>query len=260
MRSARASDRSFVLALALAFVASAALTIAWCGSMSRMHAMPMPGGWSMSMMWMRMPGQTWPGLAASFLGMWVAMMTAMMLPSLLPMLRRYRAAVAAAGIARADRPTAVACAAYFAVWTLFGLAAFVAGAAIAALEMALPALARTAPLASGAIVTIAGAAQLTRWKARQLACCRRADACGAAVRGDLAGAWRHGLMLGVRCVRCCLGLTIALLVVGAMDLGAMAFATAAISAERLAPRGERIARISGVVLLAAGLGMLGRAV
>jgi predicted metal-binding membrane protein len=34
------------------------------------------------MAWMRMPGQTWPGAAASFLGMWVVMMVAMMLPSL----------------------------------------------------------------------------------------------------------------------------------------------------------------------------------
>jgi predicted metal-binding membrane protein len=46
------------------------------------------GGLSMSvsMPWMRMPGQTWPGVAAGFLAMWLAMMVAMMLPSLLPML------------------------------------------------------------------------------------------------------------------------------------------------------------------------------
>ena len=55
-----------------------------------MGDMPMPGGWAMSMMWMRMPGQTWPGAAASFLGTWTAMMVAMMLPSLVPMLWRYR--------------------------------------------------------------------------------------------------------------------------------------------------------------------------
>jgi hypothetical protein len=29
--------------------------------MSAMGEMPMPGGWTMSMAWMRMPGQTWPG-------------------------------------------------------------------------------------------------------------------------------------------------------------------------------------------------------
>ena len=53
----------------------------------------MPGGWSMSMAWMRTGEQTWPGVAASFLGMWAVMMMAMMLPSLVPMLGRYREAV-----------------------------------------------------------------------------------------------------------------------------------------------------------------------
>ena len=67
--------------------------------------MPMPGGWTMSMAWMRMPGQTWPGAASSFLGMWVVMMVAMMLPSLVPMLLRYRRAVGRQGNAArwADR-------------------------------------------------------------------------------------------------------------------------------------------------------------
>ena len=31
-----------------------------------MDAMPMTGGWTMSMMWTRMPGQTWAGAEASF--------------------------------------------------------------------------------------------------------------------------------------------------------------------------------------------------
>ena len=61
--------------------------------MSAMDEMVMPGGWTMSMVWMRMPGQTWASAAASFLGMWVVMMVAMMLPSLIPMLLRYRQAV-----------------------------------------------------------------------------------------------------------------------------------------------------------------------
>src|SRR6185503_20496768 len=80
--SARASQRAFVGVSALLFAASAAVTIVWCESMSAMDEMPMPGGWTMSMAWMRMPAQTWPGAAVSFLGMWVVMMVAMMLPSL----------------------------------------------------------------------------------------------------------------------------------------------------------------------------------
>jgi len=65
--------------------------------MSAMGEMPMPGGWTMSMAWMRMPGQTWPGDAAAFLGISVVMMVAMMLPSLVPMLWRYRQAVGRPG-------------------------------------------------------------------------------------------------------------------------------------------------------------------
>jgi hypothetical protein len=86
MVSDRASQRAFFGVSALLFAASAVVTIVWCASMSAMGEMPMPGGWTMAMAWMRMPGQTWAGAAASFLGMWVVMM----LPSLVPMLWRYR--------------------------------------------------------------------------------------------------------------------------------------------------------------------------
>jgi predicted metal-binding membrane protein len=44
-----------------------------------------------------------------------------------------------------------------------------------------------------------------------------------------------------------------LLVVGVMDLRAMALVTAAISVERLAPAGLRAARCIGLILIAAGL-------
>src|SRR4029453_7254797 len=93
MASDRPSQQAFLVVSALLFAASAAVTIVRCASMSAMGGMPMPGGWTMSMAWMRMPGQTWPGVAATFLGMWVVMMVAMMLPSLVPMLQRYRQAV-----------------------------------------------------------------------------------------------------------------------------------------------------------------------
>jgi predicted metal-binding membrane protein len=88
--SERASQRAFFGASALLFAAIATVTIDWCASMSAIGEMPMPGGGTMSMAWMRVPGQTWPGAAASFVGMWVVMMVAMMLPCLVPMLWRYR--------------------------------------------------------------------------------------------------------------------------------------------------------------------------
>jgi hypothetical protein len=61
MASERASHHAFFGVSAVLFAASAALTTLWCASMSAMGAMPMPGGWTMAMAWMRMPGQTWPG-------------------------------------------------------------------------------------------------------------------------------------------------------------------------------------------------------
>ena len=55
------SERAFFGVSALLFAASAAATVVWCASMSATGGMPMPGGWTMSMAWMRMPGQTWTG-------------------------------------------------------------------------------------------------------------------------------------------------------------------------------------------------------
>jgi predicted metal-binding membrane protein len=254
-----ASQRAFVGTSAALFAASTALTIAWCSSMSAMHGMPMPGGWSMSMMWMRMPGQTWPGVATAFLGMWLVMMVAMMLPALMPMLWRYRRANAVTSHVHSGGLTALVGAAYFFVWMLFGAIAFLVGAILTSLEMQLPLLARAVPDAIGAIVLVSGVLQFSAWKAHHLTCCRGMPDCCAARRADGRTAWRYGLRLGLHCVHCCFGLTTLLLVVGVMDLRAMALVTAAISLERLAPGGVRVARFIGVVVLAAGLFLIARA-
>src|SRR5215472_7137572 len=181
MTSDRASQQAFFCVSALLFVVSAVVTVVWCTSMSAVGEMPMPGGWTMSMAWMRMPEQTWPLAAASFLGMWVVMMVAMMLPSLVPMLRRYRQAVGSAGETRLGRLTALVAVGYFVVWTVFGMAAFVLGVALAAIEMQQPELARVAPIAVGCVVLIAGFLQFTAWKARHLTSCREAPGRGCAL-------------------------------------------------------------------------------
>jgi predicted metal-binding membrane protein len=256
----RAERPGFWGASALLFVTSTAATIGWCGSMSATAEMPMPGGWRMSMAWMRMPGQTWSSAGASFLGMWIAMMVAMMLPSLLPMLRHYRATIGAAGDGRLGRLTLLVGAGYFLVWTLFGVVVFPLGVTLASVEMRLPSLARAVPGSVGLVVLLAGALQLTSWKARRLACCRgAADGCARAMPADPGTAWRHGLRLGTDCVRCCAGLMAILLVIGVMELGVMAAVAAAITVERVAPAGERVARGIGSVLAGSGLLMLARA-
>jgi predicted metal-binding membrane protein len=256
--SGRASRGAFLGASALLFAASAALTIAWCGSMGAM-GMPMPGGWTMSTTWMRMPGQTWPGAAASFFGKWVVMMAAMMLPSLVPMLWRYRQAVGGMGETRLGWLTALVGGGYFFVWTAAGMAAFPLGVALAAIVIRQPALARAVPIAAGMVVLIAGALQLTAWKARHLACCREAPGHGRTLPADAGTAWRHGLRLGLHCSRCNLGLMAILLVMGVMDLRAMAAVAVAVTVERLAPAGERVARATGVVIVGAGMFLIARA-
>jgi predicted metal-binding membrane protein len=255
----RASQRAFLGVSALLFAASAAVTIVWCVSMSAMGEMPMAGGWTMSMAWMRMPGQTWPGAAASFLGMWIVMMVAMMLPSLVPMLWRYRKAVGRSGETRLGWLTALVGVGYFSVWTVFGMAAFPLGVALAAVEMRQPALARAVPTAVGVVVLIAGALQFTAWKVRHLARCRAAPGRDCALPADAGTAWRYGLRLGLHCGHCCFGLMAILLGLGVMDLRAMAVVAAAITVERLAPAGERIARAIGAVVVGAGLFLIARA-
>ena len=247
------SQRALLGVSALLFVASAAMTLVWSASMSAVGGMQMPGGWSMSMTWMRMPGQTWPGAAASFLGMWIVMMVAMMLPSLVPMLGRYRKAVGRTGETRLGRLTALVAVGYFCVWTLCGMAVFPLGVAVASIEMAQPALARAVPMSVGAVVLIAGALQLTAWKARRLACCREAAGHDRTLPAGAGTAWRLGLRIGLHCGRCCGNLMAILVVGGIMDPGVMALVTAAITVERLAPAGGHVARAIGAVAVGAGV-------
>jgi predicted metal-binding membrane protein len=248
MMNTRRSDRAFIVVSALAFAASAAVTVIWCGSMSAMPGMEMPGGWTMSMAWMRMPGQSVFGAAVTFFGMWTVMMVAMMLPVLVPALARYRDANR--GRAGLDRQTVRVAAGYFAVWTLVGLAAYPPGVALAEAAMRLPAVSRLIPLAAGMVVLLTGLLQFTRWKARTLASCRALPDCCSETP------WGCGLRMGLRCVSCCLGPTAVLLVVGVMDLRSMAVVTLAVGAERLAPAGERVARVTGGLLVGVGFWMI----
>jgi predicted metal-binding membrane protein len=259
MASERASRHAFFGVSALLFAASAAPTIVWCTSMAAMGGMPMPGGWTMSMAWMRMPGQTWPGAAASFLGMWVVMMVAMMLPSLVSMLWRYRQAVGRTGEMRLGGLTALVGVGYFFVWAVFGMVAFPLGVVLATIEMQQPAVARVVPIAVGVVVLLAGALQFTRWKAHHLACCRETPGRERTLPADAGTAWRHGVRLGLHCSCSSAGLTVILLVIGVMDLRVMAAVTAAITLERLAPAGERVAQAMGAVVIGAAFLLIARA-
>ena len=119
----------------------------------------------------------------------------------------------------ADRVVGVG---YFFVWTVFGMVAFSLGVALAAVEMQLPALARAVPIAVDLAILIAGALQFNAWKAHHLAYCREAPGGGRTLPADAGTARRNGLRLGLHCTSCCAGLMAILLVIGVMDLRAMA--------------------------------------
>lgn len=251
--SERTSDLAFVGISFLLFAISVALTITWCASMSAMPGMPMPGGWTMSMMWMRMPGQTWVEATPSFLAMWVVMMAAMMLPSHVPVLWRYRQALRSRGEALVGCLTLVAGVGYFFVWALFGLGVFPIGAVLAEVVMERAVLARAVPVTVGTLILIAGALQFTPWKAHHLARCRNMPA-------DARTAWRQGIQFGFHCSVSCANLTAILLVLGVMDLRTMTLVTAAITAERLTPAGERVAQAIGAVAIVIGLLLITRVI
>ena len=259
MAAAPISQRGFIAVSALLFALSAAVTIVWCGAMSAMGAMPMPGGWTLSMAWMPMCGQSWADAAVSFMAMWVVMMVGMMLPALAPTLWRYREAVGGTATSRLGLLTALVGTGYFLVWTLLGITAYPLGAALAAAEMQLPALARAVPAGVGVVVLLAGALQFTAWKARHLARCRGETWRDATLPADAGTALRHGLRLGFHCCCSCAGPTAILLVIGVMDLRVMAVVTAAITLERLAPAGRRAAHIIGAIVVGAGLCLIAQA-
>jgi predicted metal-binding membrane protein len=115
----------------------------------------------MSMAWMRMPGQSWPGAAGAFVGMWAVMMVAMMLPVLAPRLPRYREALTFIDAARRRRMTGLVALAYFAVWTLLGVLVYPVGLAFAEALMRSPGLSSAVPTFAAAAVVVVGALQFT---------------------------------------------------------------------------------------------------
>jgi predicted metal-binding membrane protein len=257
MLSAPGPQREFFGISAVIFAASTALTIIICASMSQMGAMPMSGGWKLSVVWMRMLGHSWLDGEASFLAMWVVMMVAMMQPVLAHRLWRYRLSAGETDETRLNRLTAFIAAAYFVAWAVVGVAIYPLGVGVAALEMRLPHLARTIPTAIGAIFVMAGAIQFTAWKAKRLACCHESSA---ALPTNARTAWRYGLQLGIHCISSCFNFTMILLSFGIMDLRAMLLVTLAVTAERLMPDGERASRASGWILIAIGITVIVRAV
>lgn len=239
----------YIIALLL-FLCAAGVTLYFYYSMS--NGMPMPGNWTMSMMWMPMGGEL--AAAAIFTLMWLAMMIAMMLPSAMPMLILYRRAAVLYGEEHLGQVMFVLGAGYFFVWTIFGVIAYVIGVLITRGAMHSAAFSRALPFADGLALCAAGLYQLSPWKSACLKHCR--DPLTLILhhpqRGRF-GALRVGIHHGALCVACCWGLMLIQLVLGVMNLIVMVAVAVVIALEKLVPRGMWLARATGLAAIAAGL-------
>ncbi|WP_212525230.1 DUF2182 domain-containing protein [Actibacterium sp. MT2.3-13A] len=197
-----------------------------------------------------------PGHAVLVFLMWWIMMIAMMAPSAAPTLLLFTALKRQT--LDADRAPVYGLsflAGYLACWAGFSLCA-------AALQWGLQPLG----LISAAMMTVssrglaaallvaAGLYQLTPLKAACLRHCRSpAHFLAEHRRPGLAGAFRMGARHGAYCLGCCWALMALLFVGGIMNLWWIAGIAAFVALEKLAPRGERFARVSGFALTGSGL-------
>lgn len=232
---------AFMVICALAFVISITVTIYFYFTMG--GDMPMPGGWTMSMMWMRMPGETWLTSSLSFMLMWLAMMVAMMIPSALPMFLK---------INRQWNLLCYTALGYFAIWLLAGVLIYVLGVMFADAAMRSESLSNNVPLLFGVILIIAGAYQFSRLKITNLLHCRSPFGCAISTVQHQAS-FQLGCKQGFVCCVCCSGLMTAQLIFGIMNPLAMAAVAIAITAEKLLPQPVTTARLVGIVAIIAGI-------
>ena len=216
--------------------------VAWIVTVDRMRGMDAGPGTDLG-------GLGW------FLGIWVTMMAAMMLPSVAPMTLLFaRIARERRGRGRAFVPTWVFLAGYLGAWTVYGLAAYGLFRLVTTLGADWLAWDRAGPYVAGGAILAAGLYQLTPLKEVCLRHCRgpmhyllhgwREGRLGALVMGA-----EHGLY----CVGCCWGLMVALFAVGVMSLFWMAVVATVIFAEKVLPYGLRLSRAFALALVALGI-------
>ena len=190
-----------------------------------------------------------------FMGMWVAMMVAMMFPTVAPIVLAHRMVVQKRGEGRA--PTAAFVLGYLVVWSLIGLiplAGFLGFRNLAADA----ADSRWLPTVAGAILVVAGGYQFTRWKATCLKACR--SPMTFLMTHDWGGgsrsAFKAGVSHGAYCLGCCWALMAVLVVVGLMNLVWMAGIALIFLAEKNWKHGIGLTKIIGTSLIALGIAVM----
>ncbi len=213
------------------------------------------------MMAMDMPGRDMQGMGgveaggaivplaelALFLFGWVVMMVAMMLPAALPLILLYRSmARRQSGARDADVGMVVLLAGYIGVWALAGLPAY--GYSLLAGAIG-PAMA----IVPGLLLIAGGVYQFTALKQGcHTRCSNPLFFLMQNWRPGMTGTLRLGLLHGVDCLGCCIGLMVALIALGMMNVAWMLTAAVIIFVEKTLPGGHRIAQPLGVVLILGG--------
>ncbi|HEX6017168.1 MAG TPA: DUF2182 domain-containing protein [Burkholderiaceae bacterium] len=191
----------------------------------------------------------------AIVAMWGVMMAAMMLPSALPVVQAFGVLCQRNGEPERWRSFVVA---YLSVWLLFSLAASAVQWGLQAVEWVDPMIVSTSVPLNAALLIIAGVYQFTPLKRACLAHCRSPMAFllgewRTGVRGGFVMGLRHGLV----CLGCCWALMALLFVGGVMNLAWITALSIVVAIERLAPHGERIAWVLGLLLIAAGASRIG---
>lgn len=191
-------------------------------------------------------------------GMWAVMMVAMMLPAATPMLllfSRISATRKSRGIRRT--PSGFFAAGYLAVWVAFSVVAALVQWSVHALALLSPDMRAGNPIASAAILILAGAYQWLPVKQSCLDHCRSPLAFfTTSWREGRAGAVLMGMAHGLFCVGCCWMIMALLFVAGVMNLAWVAALSALVLLERFSPAGVMLARIAGVLFIAVAVSIL----
>jgi predicted metal-binding membrane protein len=232
-----ARDRASVLTAALLLVVAA---LAW----ARVLLSPMDD--DMAGMGMVMTPTVAEGLA--YVAAWAVMMAAMMLPSALPMIGLYAATRRNASPGGRVVSVALFTAIYLGLWALTGVPIYLGSVALSAVTP------KALAYASAGVLIIAGIFQLSPLKQVCLRHCRSPlgflfEHWREGWHGGLAMGWAHARY----CLGCCWALMVVLVVAGAMGLPWVLLIAAIVAAEKLVPRGEWVARLTGVALVLLGL-------
>jgi predicted metal-binding membrane protein len=191
--------------------------------------------------------------------MWVAMMTAMMLPSAGPTLLLFGWVVRSDPDASPVLRVYVFAAGYLIVWSAFGVAMTLIQRELSLRTVMTAMMDVAAYRLSGALVLLAGLYQLTPLKRSCLRQCQSpAGFIARHWRTGAMGALRLGIGHGLYCLGCCWALMLLLFALGVMHLPVLVAISAFLIIEKLAPPRIRAEVAGGVLLTAAGAWMLVR--